>query len=589
MTQGHLYLKNRATGSLIVVDRASDGTVGNGVVLSAAASFGGAVAFVASATNLAPACTAGTGGPLGIRYLFRRDSRKHVHRLPRHGLRPIQQRRLLRPEAGAELGRADRRLHIGHPGNRPGVRHSTRRAARSDVFLHDRATGSMVCVTSAAVPQPIPGRGGASGAVSRSADARFLAFDSYTAGLVPDPGNGFAQIFVFDRATGRIAMVSRAANGTPGNGDSLAPRISGDGRVVAFASAASNLVPGDTNGRIDVFAAVIRPPSLAGLYVAAGNLDGSGLDEIVTGAGPGTDSYVQDVHGRRRAHLDQLPGLRPRLHRRRPRRRRRRRRRRPGRHRHRRRPRRRPPRPGLRGAAGTGARRAGQLLRLRPGLHRRRLRRRRRRQRRRLADIITGAGAGGGPHVRVFSGAATRRRQLARASSPTTPAFTGGVRVAAGDVNGDGRADIITGAGPAAARTSGSSAAPTGRALASLASFFAYDPGFTGGVYVAAGDVNGDGRPTSSPAPCRRRARTSGSSAAERRPSSPASSPTPGFTGGVRVAAGDVDGDGRRRHRHRRGPRRRAPRARLQDDRLSWDTGAADEPDLLRRPITRRP
>src|SRR5262249_59785610 len=60
------------------------------------------------------------------------------------------------------------------------------------------------------------------------------------------------------------------------------------------------------------------------------------------------------------------------------------------------------------------------------------------------ADIITGAGASGGPHVKVFSGADL---SLLHSFMAYDPAFRGGVRVAAGDVTGDGRADIITGAG----------------------------------------------------------------------------------------------------------------------------------------------
>src|SRR5205823_3911789 len=59
-------------------------------------------------------------------------------------------------------------------------------------------------------------------------------------------------------------------------------------------------------------------------------------------------------------------------------------------------------------------------------------------------DIITGAGAGGGPHVKVFEDGTQNVIQSFFAYAPN---FTGGVRVAAGDVNGDGKADIITGAG----------------------------------------------------------------------------------------------------------------------------------------------
>ena len=105
------------------------------------------------------------------------------------------------------------------------------------------------------------------------------------------------------------------------------------------------------------------------------------------------------------------------------------------------------------------------------------------------ADIIVGQGDGTGstPNVRVFSGA--DGSTLLANFFAFTPTFTGGVRVAAGDVNGDGRADIIAGAGPGSSLVTVFS----GQNQAVLKSFVAF-PGFTGGVHVAAGDVNGDGR-----------------------------------------------------------------------------------------------
>src|SRR5207253_182607 len=94
------------------------------------------------------------------------------------------------------------------------------------------------------------------------------------------------------------------------------------------------------------------------------------------------------------------------------------------------------------------------------------------------ADIITGAGPGGGPHVEVFSGA---DGSVLDSFFAYNPAFTGGVSVAAVDFNGDGKADIVTGAGPGGGPHV---RVRDGKTLNDLASFMAYDPTFTGGVFV---------------------------------------------------------------------------------------------------------
>jgi uncharacterized repeat protein (TIGR01451 family) len=106
-------------------------------------------------------------------------------------------------------------------------------------------------------------------------------------------------------------------------------------------------------------------------------------------------------------------------------------------------------------------------------------------------DIITGAGAGGGPHVRVFNGLTGHL-----VSGPIgeffafDAGFHGGVRVAAGDTNKDGKAEVITAAGPG-----GGPHVIVWNAVdrTQRFGFFAYPANFHGGVYVTAGDANFDG------------------------------------------------------------------------------------------------
>ena len=86
-----------------------------------------------------------------------------------------------------------------------------------------------------------------------SADGRFVAFASVASNLVAKDTNSRSDIFVRDRLTGATTRVSLAAGGIQANGDSAAPSISADGRFVAFQSKADNLVPGDTNSFKDIF------------------------------------------------------------------------------------------------------------------------------------------------------------------------------------------------------------------------------------------------------------------------------------------------------------------------------------------------
>jgi Tol biopolymer transport system component len=110
---------------------------------------------------------------------------------------------------------------------------------------------------------------------SISADGRFVAFASPASNLVPGDTNGTWDVFVHDRQLGTTERVSVATGGAEGNGDSLVPSISADGRFVAFESQASNLVAGDTNGAPDIFVRDRQSGTTERVSVATGGAEGS--------------------------------------------------------------------------------------------------------------------------------------------------------------------------------------------------------------------------------------------------------------------------------------------------------------------------
>jgi tricorn protease-like protein len=94
---------------------------------------------------------------------------------------------------------------------------------------------------------------GDSEAPSISSNGRIVAFISDATNLVPGDTNGAQDVFVHDLDTGTTERVSVATAGTQGNDDCFSLSLSADGRFVAFGSYASNLVANDTNTVIDVF------------------------------------------------------------------------------------------------------------------------------------------------------------------------------------------------------------------------------------------------------------------------------------------------------------------------------------------------
>ena len=94
---------------------------------------------------------------------------------------------------------------------------------------------------------------GPSSAPAVSGDGRFVAFTSAADNLVPGDTNAALDVFVYDRQLSTVERVSVAGDGSQGDGDSRAPSIDRTGSVVAFMSEATNLAAGDANGQSDVF------------------------------------------------------------------------------------------------------------------------------------------------------------------------------------------------------------------------------------------------------------------------------------------------------------------------------------------------
>lgn len=122
-----------------------------------------------------------------------------------------------------------------------------------DVFVHDRATGRTERVSVGPGGAEARGRGFGSYNASVSARGRFVAFDSAATNLVRGDTNGADDVFLRDRKTSRTERVSVGPGGVQADAGSGGASVSGNGRFVAFTSRATNLVPGDTNGVADVF------------------------------------------------------------------------------------------------------------------------------------------------------------------------------------------------------------------------------------------------------------------------------------------------------------------------------------------------
>jgi Tol biopolymer transport system component len=163
------------------------------------------------------------------------------------------------------------------------------RNGTSDVFVHDLRSGR---TTRVSVSSTGAEGDGPSLKPSISADGSLVAFPSWAGNLVPADRNRTEDVFVRNRVSGATERVSQGLPTEP-NGPSRASLVSGNGRVVVFSSEASNLVPGDRNGALDVFVTELASGRTTRVSLGSGRSEASSVD--ADGAVVGFRSFVSTL------------------------------------------------------------------------------------------------------------------------------------------------------------------------------------------------------------------------------------------------------------------------------------------------------
>jgi Tol biopolymer transport system component len=154
----------------------------------------------------------------------------------------------------------------------------------ANVYLRDRLSG-----TTTLVSVNLAGTGGGDGnsyPTGLSTNGQFALFESSADNLVANDNNNTNDVFVRDVVNGITSLVSMTPAGTSGNGGSRGSTLTPDGRYVAFVSAATNLVPNDTNGIPDVFVRDMQAGSTTLASTGAVNAQGIGTILMSSSEGP---------------------------------------------------------------------------------------------------------------------------------------------------------------------------------------------------------------------------------------------------------------------------------------------------------------
>ncbi len=154
----------------------------------------------------------------------------------------------------------------------------------SDVFAYDVATGTTTRVSVG--PGGVEANGESYYPVI-SADGSTIILISNASNLTSGADGSIYEVFAFDVATGTTSLVSVSPGGDQANGDSYYPAVSDDGSIAVYESNASNLVSGDNNGYVDVFASNVTSGTtqLASAGLAGVAANGASNDAAVSGDG----------------------------------------------------------------------------------------------------------------------------------------------------------------------------------------------------------------------------------------------------------------------------------------------------------------
>jgi Tol biopolymer transport system component len=238
---GDVFVHDMKTGKTEMISRAVDGNAGNDLSFwSSISSDGRYVAYMSNATNLVQPDSNESWD------IFLRDRHTGQTSLASVGFDGNQ----ANSQSEYPIISADGRF-VAFASDATNIVTGDTNGYR-DVYEYDRLTATTIRVSIASDGRQA-NNGTQAFVISISSDGQFVAFPSLATNLVPDDTNKVWDIFVHDRNDGKTSRVSVSSSGGQSDAGSYGVSLSPDGRYVAYGSNATNLVPDDLNGVMDVF------------------------------------------------------------------------------------------------------------------------------------------------------------------------------------------------------------------------------------------------------------------------------------------------------------------------------------------------